>query len=69
MTVDLQVVARTISELRARLPEADQQPWCPEFDGQTRVSSLQTDGRAAGPARPYPRQFVIDWFRGYRPTT
>jgi Glycosyl hydrolases family 16 len=22
--------------------EADQQPWCPEFDGETRVSSLQT---------------------------
>ena len=22
--------------------EADQPPWCPEFDGQTRVSSLQT---------------------------
>ncbi|HEY4727444.1 MAG TPA: hypothetical protein VIJ32_04470, partial [Actinomycetes bacterium] len=21
--------------------EADQPPWCPEFDGQTRVSSLQ----------------------------
>jgi glycosyl hydrolase family 16 len=28
--------------------EADQQPWCPEFDGQTRVSSLQT-GVFAGP--------------------
>lgn len=24
------------------LIEADQQPWCPEFDGRTRVSSLQT---------------------------
>jgi len=24
--------------------EADQPPWCPEFDGQTRVSSLQTGG-------------------------
>ena len=24
------------------LIEADQQPWCPEFDGATRVSSLQT---------------------------
>ena len=30
------------------LIEADQQPWCPEFDGQTRVSSLQT-GAFAGP--------------------
>jgi hypothetical protein len=30
------------------LIEADQQPWCPEFDGQTRVSSLQT-GVFAGP--------------------
>jgi Glycosyl hydrolases family 16 len=28
---------------------ADQQPWCPEFDGQVRVSSLQT-GLFAGPA-------------------
>jgi len=27
---------------------ADQQPWCPEFDGQTRCSSLQT-GLFAGP--------------------
>src|ERR687888_251062 len=26
----------------------DQPPWCPEFDGQTRVSSLQT-GVFAGP--------------------
>jgi hypothetical protein len=25
------------------LIEADQQPWCPEFDGEVRVSSLQTD--------------------------
>ena len=30
------------------LIEADQPPWCPEFDGQTRVSSLQT-GVLAGP--------------------
>jgi hypothetical protein len=29
------------------LIEADQQPWCPEFDGQVRVSSLQT-GAFAG---------------------
>ena len=28
--------------------EADQQPWCPEFDDETRVSSLQT-GVFAGP--------------------
>ena len=28
--------------------EADQPPWCPEFDGQTRVSSLQT-ATFAGP--------------------
>jgi hypothetical protein len=28
--------------------EADQQPWCPEFDGQIRVSSLQT-GVFTGP--------------------
>jgi Glycosyl hydrolases family 16 len=30
------------------LIEADQPPWCPEFDGRTRVSSLQT-GVFAGP--------------------
>jgi hypothetical protein len=30
------------------LIEADQPPWCPEFDGQTRVSSPQT-GVFAGP--------------------
>jgi Glycosyl hydrolases family 16 len=30
------------------LIEADQRPWCPKFDGQTRVSSLQT-GVFAGP--------------------
>jgi hypothetical protein len=28
--------------------DADQQPWCPEFDGDTRVSSVQT-GVFAGP--------------------
>jgi hypothetical protein len=33
--------------LRLRI-EADQQPWCPEFDGEVRVSSLQT-GVFAGP--------------------
>jgi hypothetical protein len=30
------------------LIEVDQPPWCHEFDGQTRVSSLQTGG-FAGP--------------------
>ena len=34
--------------LRLRI-EADQEPWCPEFDGDVRVSSLQT-GAFAGPA-------------------
>jgi hypothetical protein len=24
---------------------------------------------AAQPARPYPKQLVVDWFRGYRPAT
>lgn len=33
--------------LRLRI-EADQQPWCPEFDGDVRVSSLQT-GVFCGP--------------------
>jgi hypothetical protein len=35
-------------ELRLRIDD-DQPPWCPEFDGGTRVSSLQT-GVLAGPA-------------------
>jgi Glycosyl hydrolases family 16 len=35
-------------ELRLRI-EADQEPWCPELDGDLRVSSLQT-GVFAGPA-------------------
>lgn len=33
--------------LRLRI-DADQLPWCPEFDGETRVSSLQT-GVFSGP--------------------
>jgi Glycosyl hydrolases family 16 len=32
--------------------EADQPPWCPEFDGQTRVSSLQTGVFAGPPGSP-----------------
>jgi hypothetical protein len=32
------------------LIEADQEPWCPELDGEVRVSSLQT-GEFAGPLR------------------
>jgi Glycosyl hydrolases family 16 len=35
--------------LRLRI-DADQQPWCPEFDGDVRVSSLQT-GVFSGPLR------------------
>jgi Glycosyl hydrolases family 16 len=31
------------------LIDADQEPWCPELDGQVRVSSLQT-GQFSGPA-------------------
>ena len=27
------------------------------------------DGRPADPAHPYPKEFVVDWFRGYRPTS
>jgi len=39
-----------IRDGRLRLQiHADQQPWCPELDGQVRVSSLQT-GVFAGPA-------------------
>ena len=32
------------------------------------IYEFPDDGRAAAPARPYPRQFVVDWFRGYRPS-
>jgi hypothetical protein len=34
------------------LIEADQQPWCPELDGQTRVSSLQTGSFAGAVGSP-----------------
>src|SRR5215211_5844746 len=34
------------------LIEADQPPWCREFDGQTRVSSLQTGVFAGQPGSP-----------------
>ena len=27
------------------------------------------DGQPADPAHPYPKEFVVDWFRGYRPTS
>ena len=46
------------------LIEADQQPWCPEFDGDVRVSSLQTGafagpvGSAVGQHRFHPRAVV-----------
>ena len=41
--------ASTATSLRC-VVEDDQPPWCPEFDGGTRVSSLQT-GVLAGPRR------------------
>ncbi len=46
------------------LIEDDQQPWCPEFDGDVRVSSLQTGvfagpvGSAIGQHRFHPRAVV-----------
>lgn len=46
------------------LIEEDQQPWCPEFDGPTRVSSLQTGvfsgpvGSAVGQHRFHPEAVV-----------
>jgi hypothetical protein len=27
------------------------------------------DGQPADPAHPYPKEFIVDWFRGYRPTS
>jgi hypothetical protein len=31
------------------------------------IYEFPDDGEAAQPSRPYPKQFVVDWFRGYRP--
>ena len=40
------------------LIEADQKPWCPELDGEVRVSSLQT-GVFAGPGRQHRRSAPV----------
>jgi hypothetical protein len=51
--------------LRLRI-EADQEPWCPELDGETRVSSLQTGafsgpvGSAVGQHRFHPDAVVTE---------
>ena len=46
---DLSAARYIITEGRLRLFVApDQQPWCPEFDGEVRVSGLQT-GHFSGP--------------------
>ena len=34
------------------LVDADQQPWCPELDGEH--------------VKPYPKEFIVDYVRGYR---
>src|SRR5918992_1274236 len=31
------------------------------------IYEFPEDREADGPARPYPKEFVVDWFRGYRP--
>jgi Glycosyl hydrolases family 16 len=33
------------------------------------IYEFPDDGQAARPPRPHPKQFVVDWFRGYRPAT
>jgi Glycosyl hydrolases family 16 len=33
------------------------------------IYEFPDDGPETGPARPYPKEFVVDWFRSYRPTT
>ena len=54
------------------LIEADQQPWCPELDGEIRVSSLQTGvfagpvGTAVGQHRFHPRAVVRESQRNVR---
>jgi hypothetical protein len=30
------------------------------------IYEFPEDGDAAQPPRPYPKEFVVDWFRGYR---
>jgi hypothetical protein len=61
--------------LRLRI-EADQPPWCPEFDGRLVVrgpaqrAALHAAIRPVGAARQgarRPPEHVVDWFRAYRP--
>jgi hypothetical protein len=33
------------------------------------IHEFPDDGRATQPAQPYPKQFIVDYVRGYRPTT
>jgi Glycosyl hydrolases family 16 len=33
------------------------------------IYEFPDDGQATRPPHPYPKQFVVDYFRGYRPTT
>jgi hypothetical protein len=33
------------------------------------IYEFPDEGPATGPPRPYPKEFVVDYFRGYRPTT
>jgi beta-glucanase (GH16 family) len=33
------------------------------------IYEFPDDGQPAQPSRPYPKEFVVDYFRGYRPAT
>ena len=33
------------------------------------IYEFPDDGQSTQPAHPYPKQFIVDYFRGYRPTT
>ena len=33
------------------------------------IYEFPDDGQAARPAKPYPKQFIVDYVRGYQPTS
>jgi hypothetical protein len=39
----------------------------PGYPMQFMLGIYEFPDDGAAPARPYPKQFAVDWFRGYRP--